>query len=143
MDGYLEPGEEIRLNVRPHGLALARPLGRALLAAGAGGVCIVLGSSVHWALAVVGALTLALAALLALAAVWQWDRTEVVLTTEKLFVVYGIVKRRAAAVRLDRVQTVEVEQGLVGRALGYGTLVAGSLEIPYVARPRDVYRLLR
>ena len=143
MKGYLEPGEELRLNARPHSVALARPLGRALVAAAAGGVCVVLGSSVHWTLAVVGAIALALAALLALAAVWQWDRTEVVLTTEKLFVVYGILGRRAAAVRLDRIQTVEVEQGLVGRVLGYGTLVAGDLEIPYVAHPRDVYRLLR
>jgi uncharacterized membrane protein YdbT with pleckstrin-like domain len=143
VDSYLEPGEEIRLNARPHGVALARPFARALIAAGAGGVCIVLGSSVHWGLAVVGAAALALAALVALAAVWQWDRTEVVLTTEKLFVVYGILRRRAAAVRLDRIQTIEVEQGLVGRVLGYGTLVAGDLEIPYVARPRDVYGLLR
>ena len=143
MDAYLEPGEEIRLNARPHGVALARPLGRALVAAAAGGVCVVLGAPVHWALAVAGAVVLALAALLALAAVWRWDRTEVVLTTEKLFVVYGILKRRAAAVRLDRIQAVEVEQGLAGRVLGYGTLVAGSLEIPYVAHPRDVYRLLR
>jgi uncharacterized membrane protein YdbT with pleckstrin-like domain len=141
--GYLQPGEQVRLNTRQHGVALARPLSRALAAAAAGGVCVVLGSRVHWALAAVGAGALALAALHALAAVWQWDRTEVVLTTEKLFVVYGIVKRRAAAVRLDRIQTVEVEQGLAGRVLGYGTLVAGSLEIPYVAHPRDVYRLLR
>ena len=139
---YLEPGEELRLNARPHGVALARPLARALLAVAAGGVCIVLGISVHWTLQVVGAVALAGGALLALTAVWQWDRTEVVLTTEKLFVVHGVARRRAAAVRLDRVQAVELEQGLLGRVLGYGTLVAGGLEIPYVPRARDVVRLL-
>ena len=37
---------------------------------------------------------------------------------------------------------VEVEQSLIGRALGYGTVVAGDLEIPHVPQPRDVYRLL-
>jgi uncharacterized membrane protein YdbT with pleckstrin-like domain len=139
---YLEPGEEIRLNARPHGIALVEPLTRALAAALAGAVCVVLGAPVHWMLAVLGAGALAVAALLALAAVWQWDRTEVVLTTKKLLVVYGIAKRRAAAVRLDRVQAVELEQGLAGRVLGYGTLVAGELEIPYVPRARDVVRLL-
>ena len=143
MKGYLEPGEEIRVNVRPHGVALVRPLAGALLAAGAGAVCIVLGSPVHWLLAALGAAALGLAALGALAAVWRWDRTSVVVTTEKLFVVYGIVKRRAAAVRLDRIQAVELEQGLLGRVLGYGTLVAGSLEIPHVAHARDVVRMLR
>jgi uncharacterized membrane protein YdbT with pleckstrin-like domain len=67
----------------------------------------------------------------------RWDRTEVVLTTEKLLVVHGIARRRAAAVRLARVGAVEVEQGVVGRLLGYGTVVAGELEIPYVPHPRS------
>ena len=80
--------------------------------------------------------------MLALAAVWRWDRTHVVLTTEKLFVVHGVVHKRAAAVRLARLGTVELEQSLVGRMLGYGTLVAGELEIPWVAEPREVYGLV-
>ena len=63
------------------------------------------------------------------------------MTTDKLFVVYGIARRHAAAVRLARVGPVEVEQGLLGRLLGYGTLVAGDLEIPYVPDPRRVCRL--
>jgi hypothetical protein len=46
-------------------------------------------------------------------------------------------------VPLRRLGPVEVEQGVVGRVLGYGTLVAGELEVPYVARPREVARLLR
>lgn len=131
------------MSARPHGVALVRPLAGALLAAGAGATCIVLGSPVHWTLALVGAVGLGLAALSALAAVWRWDRTSVVLTTRKLFVAYGIVRRRAAAVRLDRIQTVEIEQGLLARVLGYGTLVAGDLEIPHVPHARDVIRLLR
>ncbi len=81
--------------------------------------------------------------MLALGAVWRWDRTELVLTSEKLFVVHGVLSRRAAAVRLSRVGAVEVEQSLLGRVLGYGTLIAGELEIPYVPSPRDVCRLVR
>jgi len=139
---YLEPGEEIHLRARPHGVALVRPFARALLAVGLGAVCIVLGIGIHWLLQALGAVVLAAGALLALAAVIQWDRTEVVLTTRKLFVVHGVARRRAAAVRLDRVQAVELDQGLLGRVLGYGTLVAGGLEIPHVPRARDVVRLL-
>lgn len=142
MERYLEPGEEIRLNARPHGVTLVRPLARDLLAAAAGAVCILLGVSVHWSLGLVGAAAVGMAALLALESVWRWERTEVVLTTERLFVVYGIARRRAAAVRLDRVQAVELEQSLLGRLLGYGTLIAGNLEIPYVPHARDVARLL-
>jgi len=50
--------------------------------------------------------------------------------------VHGTVRRRAAAVRLARVGAVELEQSLLGRILGYGTIVAGDLEITHVPDPR-------
>ena len=81
-------------------------------------------------------------AAIALRAVWKWERTRVILTTEKLFVVHGTFHRRAAAVRLSRLGAVEIEQSLVGRMLGYGTIVAGDLEIDYVPEPRRVYGLV-
>ena len=136
MRGYLEPGEELRHEARPHGAALVPPLLRALVLAAAGGLVVVLGSDVHWGLGALGALAIAIAAGLALLAVWRWDRTAIVLTTEKLFIVQGIMRRRAAAVRLARVDRVEVDQSVVQRALGYGTLVAGGLVIRYVREPR-------
>ena len=138
----LEPGEEVRLDARPHGVALVRPLARPLLLAGVGAVLVILGSGLHWALALVGAVGLALAFLLSLRAVWRWDRTRLVLTTEKLYVVYGLARRRAAAVRLSRVPALEFEQGIAGRVLGYGTLVAGDFEVPYVPEAGRVRKLL-
>jgi uncharacterized membrane protein YdbT with pleckstrin-like domain len=66
-----------------------------------------------------------------------------VLTTEKLFVVHGVVRKRAAAVRLAKVGTVEIEQSLLGRILGYGTIVAGELEIQCVAEPRELCGLVQ
>ena len=95
-----------------------------------------------WGVGLVGALLLAAGAAVALVAVWRWDRTHVVLTDEKLFVAYGLAQRRAAAVRLERVGAVEVEQSPLGRLLGYGTVIAGNLEIPYVPRPSEICRLL-
>ncbi len=86
---------------------------------------------------------LCVAALLAVAAVLRWDRTHVVLTTEKLFVVHGLLRRRAAAVRLAKVSTVEIEQSLLGRLLGYGTVVAGDLEIECVPQPRELCGLVQ
>jgi uncharacterized membrane protein YdbT with pleckstrin-like domain len=92
-------------------------------------------------LGLVGAIVLAVAAILALAAVWRWDRTQLVVTTDKLLVVYGIAQRRAAAVRLARVGPVEMEQSVLGRLLGYGTIFAGDLEIPFVPDPGRVCSL--
>jgi uncharacterized membrane protein YdbT with pleckstrin-like domain len=138
MRGYLDPGETVRFEARPHSAALVRPLSRSLLLALAGGVLV--GLSPPW-LGVLGAVLLGVGALLALRAVLRWDRTSLVVTTEKLLVVHGIAKRRAAAVRFARVGPVEVEQGLLGRLLGYGTVIAGDLEVPYVPDPRRVGRL--
>jgi uncharacterized membrane protein YdbT with pleckstrin-like domain len=136
--GYLDPGETVRFQARPHTAALFRPLSRSILLALGGGVLV--GLSPPW-LGVVGAVLLGVGALLALRAVLRWDRTSLVVTTEKLFVIHGVAKRRAAAVRFARVGPVEVEQGLVGRLLGYGTVIAGDLEIHYVPDPRRVGRL--
>jgi hypothetical protein len=138
MRGYLEPGEQVRLEERPHAAALARPLGRALGLALVGAILVAVAPT---SVGLVGALLLATGAALALAAVWSWDRTLLVLTTEKLFVVYGIAQRRAAAVRLARVGPVEMEQSVLGRMLGYGTVIAGDLEIPYVPDPGRVCSL--
>jgi uncharacterized membrane protein YdbT with pleckstrin-like domain len=138
MRGYLDPGETVRFEARPHTAALFRPLSRSMLFALAGGVLVGLSPP---ALGVVGAILLGVGALLALRAVLRWDRTSLVVTTEKFLVIHGVARRRAAAVRFARVGPVEVEQGLVGRVFGYGTVIAGDLEIPYVPDPRRVGRL--
>jgi len=132
------PDEHVFLDARRHGVVLARPLLRAFLVAALGAVGMLGG----WPLSAAGVALMVVAALTAIAAVVRWDRTHVVLTTEKLFVVHGVLRRSAAAVRLARVGSVEVEQSLPGRMLGYGTIVAGDLEIRCVAAPRELYRLV-
>lgn len=130
--------DEIRLEARRHGIVLARPLLRALLLAAAGGAAF-LGP---WPLPAAGAAALAVAALLALAAVLRWDRTHLLVTSRELVVEHGVLRRESAAVQLRRIGPVEVQQSLLGRLLGYGTIVAGDLEIDYVARPTLVSRAI-
>jgi uncharacterized membrane protein YdbT with pleckstrin-like domain len=130
--------EKICLEERRHAVVLAGPFVRALGLAVVGIGLMAIG----WPASIIGVLLQALGAGLALRAVWNWERTRVVLTTEKLFVVHGTLRKRAAAVRLSRVGAVEIEQGLIGRVLGYGTIVAGELEIDYVPEPKRVYGLV-
>jgi hypothetical protein len=132
------PDEQIVVDARRHGVVLVKPLGRAALLAGAGAAGILGG----WPLSVLGVGLLVLAAAAASIAVWRWDRTHVVVTTEKLFLVQGLVRRRAAAVRLHRIGAIELEQTLLGRLLGYGTVFAGDLAIPYVPQAERVVRLV-
>jgi uncharacterized membrane protein YdbT with pleckstrin-like domain len=130
--------ERVCLDERRHAVVLAGPFVRALGLAAVGIGCMAIG----WPASIAGVLLQTLGAAIALRAVWDWERTRVVLTTEKLFVVHGTLRKRAAAVRLSRVGAVEIEQSLVGRLLGYGTIVAGELEIMYVPEPRRVYGLV-
>jgi uncharacterized membrane protein YdbT with pleckstrin-like domain len=130
--------ERVCLEERRHAVVLAGPFLRALGLAAVGIGLMAIG----WPASIAGVALQMLGAVVALRAVWNWERTRVVLTTEKLFVVHGTLRRRAAAVRLARVGAVEIEQSLLGRLLGYGTIVAGELEIEYVPGPRRVYGLV-
>jgi membrane protein YdbS with pleckstrin-like domain len=130
--------DRVFVDARRHGVVLVRPLGRALVLALLGAAAFLGG----WPVSAVGAALLLVAAVGATAAVWRWDHTRVVLTADRLFIVHGTLRRHAAAVRLAKVQTVELEQSLFGRLLGYGTLVAGDLEISCIASPGRVHGLL-
>jgi len=127
-------GEQVYIEERRHGVVLVGSFLRALALAGPGVFAVLVG----WPATIVGAVLLGIAAAIVVRAVWRWERTLVVLTTEKLFVVHGTLRRRAAAVRLARVGPVEIEQSLLGRLLGYGTIVAGELEITHVPQPTRI-----
>jgi len=134
----VHPDEQICLDARRHGVVLARPLAQAAGLAGLGAVLLAL----RWPLQVPGALLVVAAAAVCLRAVWRWERTRLVVTTDKVFLVDGTLRRRAASVRLRALEKLELEQSFPGRLLGYGTLVAGPLEIEHVPEPRNVYRLV-
>ena len=130
--------ERVCLDERRHAVVLALPFVRALGLAAIGIGLMAVG----WPVSILGVALQVVGAAVAVRAVWNWEQTRVVLTTDKLFVVHGTLRKRAAAVRLTRIGAVEIEQGLLGRMLGYGTIVAGDLEIDYVPEPHRVYGLV-
>lgn len=134
----IRPEERICLDARRHSVVLVRPLGRAVALSTAGILLLLL----PWPLPVAGAVVQAVAAVVALVAVVRWDRTRFVVTTEKVFLVHGVTRRRASAVMLRSLRMVSLEQTLPGRLLGYGTLQAGPLEVEYVPDPRRVRDLV-
>ncbi len=125
------------LEAHRHGIALARPLFRAFVLAAGGSACFFAPWTAVWA---AGAALLALAAMTAVVAVARWDRTHLVVTGTALVVEHGFLRRSSASVSLSGT-VFEVERPLLGRILGYGTVVAGELEIDCV--PRRLTRLLQ
>jgi membrane protein YdbS with pleckstrin-like domain len=130
--------DQVCLDERPHAVVLAWPFVKAG-AVGALGAGLAL---VGWPVSIVGVVALAVAAAIAFRAAWRWERTHLLVTTEAVVVVHGTLRRKSAVVRLSRIGHVELEQRLLGRLLGYGTVIAGELEIPYVPRPQRVAGLV-
>jgi len=129
---------DVRLDARRHGIVLVPPFLRALAVAAVGGAAL-LGPR---AISPAGAALLVVAAFVALSAVLRWDCMHVVVTSDTLLVVHGVLRRAEVSVRLERLGPVEVGQSLLGRLLGYGTVVAGDLEIRCVAAPRELVGIL-
>ena len=126
-----------QIETHRHGIALLRPLFRALVLALAGAACFL----APWpAVGVLGAVLLAVAASIAVVGVARWDRTHLSVVGNALVVEHGFLRRRSASVSLNGT-VFEVERPLLGRILGYGTVVAGELEIDCV--PRRVTRVLQ
>jgi uncharacterized membrane protein YdbT with pleckstrin-like domain len=131
--------EEVYLDARLHGAVLARPIFRSTLLALLGIAALLVP---YAAAAGVGAVLIAAGALFTLRAVWQWERTHLVVTTEKVYLLNGTLHRRTKAVRLQMVDAVEVDQSLVGQLFGYGTVVVGPLRVGHIARPSEVCHLV-
>jgi uncharacterized membrane protein YdbT with pleckstrin-like domain len=134
----VDSDEEVCLEARRHGIVLARPLFWAIVLSGIGGVV----STTARPFSLAGAALIALGALVALRAVWKWERARVVVTTDRVVVVGGTWRRRASSVPLAGLGAVELEQTLAGQLLGYGTVVVGPLALEHVPKPKSLYRLV-
>ena len=131
--------EEIYLDSRLHGAVLARPIFRSTMLVLLGIAALVVP---YAPAAVAGAVLIAAGAFFTVRAVWQWERTHLVVTTEKVYLLNGTLRRRSKAVRLQMVDAVEIDQSLVGQLFGYGTVVVGPLKVGHIAHPGDVCRLV-
>lgn len=81
-------------------------------------------------------------------AVWEWLRlrfTEMGVTNKRVILKTGIISRHSEEMKLSSIETVEIEQGILGRILGYGTVkVTGKgisdLVFTRINDPLDVKR---
>jgi membrane protein YdbS with pleckstrin-like domain len=80
----------------------------------------------------------------------EWEFARVLVTSEKLVHVHGILNRRIASTPLVKVSELTVSQPLLGRVFGYGSLVIdtpGGGELPlhglsYIPDPAAMYRMI-
>jgi len=69
----------------------------------------------------------------------SFTSTELAVTNRRVIAKFGFVRRKTFELNVDRVEAIQVEQGILGRILGYGTLRiagAGNFDpIPNISAP--------
>src|SRR4051812_14082882 len=70
----------------------------------------------------VGWVGLAVAAILLLHAAFRRSITELSVTNHRVIYKSGFIRRHTVEMNMDKVETVNVDQSILGRILGYGTI---------------------
>jgi uncharacterized membrane protein YdbT with pleckstrin-like domain len=143
----LQPGETIVYRARLHWIIYFSAIVSLLVAAGLGiGAAVTRhDQTIMVALAVVAAIAL-LVGLWQLAGAWvRASSTEIVVTTRRIIYKTGFVTRNTVEMNLDKVESVLVRQGVIGRMLDYGTVIirgvgAGLEPVANIAAPLALHR---
>ncbi len=68
--------------------------------------------------------------------------TELALTNKKVIAKFGFIRRSTIELNLDKVESISVEQGFIGRMFNFGSIIVrgtggSQAPIPYIARPLE------
>jgi uncharacterized membrane protein YdbT with pleckstrin-like domain len=117
----LRPDETILATGRMHWIVYVR--GVLVLVVGLGIALITLDGTPGTVLRGAGGL-IALVGLLMIARAWiEQTTTEIAVTTKRVIQKQGLIWRKTAEMNMDKVESVLVDQSLIGRLLNYGTIV--------------------
>jgi len=72
----------------------------------------------------------------------DWITSEFAVTNKRIIIKVGLISRRTLEMNIAKVESVNVDQGIIGRILGYGTITVigtGGTREPfhYISRPLD------
>ncbi len=123
VDSVLQPGETVKVIGRLHWTIFLRAFVLAVVSVvvmvyGQKSISASIGSVVVYA----GWIGLAVAAVLFLHAAFRRWTTELSVTTHRVIFKRGFIWRHTVEMNMDKVETVNVDQSILGRILGYGTI---------------------
>lgn len=67
--------------------------------------------------------------------------SEYAITTKRILVKVGFIRRRSLEIFLDRIESIYVEQSIIGRIFGYGSVIVvgiGSTKDPFLYIPNPI-----
>ncbi|WP_428660399.1 PH domain-containing protein [Reyranella sp.] len=123
VDSVLQPGETVKVIGRLHWTIFLR----AFLLAAVSLVVMLYGEksisrSIGRTFVYLGWIGLAVATVLFLHAAFKRWTTELSVTTHRVIYKRGFIWRHTVEMNMDKVETVNVDQSILGRILGYGTI---------------------
>lgn len=132
VDRVLQPGEQVIHRARLHWLIYGRAMLLFVAAAALAIVALSATDTMRDALDYAALAALVLAIIAALAAAIRRSTTELVVTDQRVIFKRGVISRHTVEMNRGKIKSVDVDQSLLGRMLGYGTVVVhgtgGSLE---------------
>jgi len=142
VQSVLQPGEQIRHTAKLHWIIYWPGLVFLLAAAATFGLAETRDRGATFWLYVAG--VLGVIALILLAREWfaQWT-TEIAVTDRRIISKEGFIRRSTVEMHMDKVESVDVEQTILGRILDYGTVTVkgvgtGFEPLPTIAAPLDL-----
>lgn len=115
VDNTLLPDEQVTFRAHLHWIIFAR----AVVIESIGIIFLLIGH----AFGAFGAVILLVGVVLWVAAYVQRRTSEFAVTNKRIIVKVGILRRRTVEMLLRQVEALEVNQGILGRVFGYGTLL--------------------
>jgi uncharacterized membrane protein YdbT with pleckstrin-like domain len=95
-----------------------------------------------WLLWLVGIITIpiVIGVIILIVAYIRYKSTELVITNKRIIAKFGFITRRTTEIQLNKVESIAVEQGVIGRMLNFGTLTvtgtgASFAPIPNISDP--------
>ena len=112
------PGETVRYRGSLHWVLYLKALPWAIL--GAAIILVSLSTDRFAAWWIAGAITLLAALLMILRAWFERWATEVLVTDRRVIYARGFIQRHTVEINMDKIESVDVDQGIMGRAFNYG-----------------------
>jgi uncharacterized membrane protein YdbT with pleckstrin-like domain len=144
LDDHLLDGERIVYRARLHWTIFLKAILVVLLGV-ALGIVLYLYEPGYW---YIGAALAGIGLLLAIPPFIRYTSTEFAVTNKRLLSKVGFVERESDETLLSKIEAVAVDQGIVGRMLGFGTLTitgTGGTEEPFprIAHPLEFRRQIQ
>jgi uncharacterized membrane protein YdbT with pleckstrin-like domain len=128
----LQPGETLIYVTKLHWLIYARAMSLAVIAAAIAALALDFGGDWQYPGLVLAAIVLALALFAFILAAIKRASTELAVTDHRVIFKHGLIGRYTIEMARSKVESVDVNQGLMGRLFNFGTILVrgtgGSLE---------------